>query len=495
MKIKYLVIIILLFSSLLGCEKDLLEVEYQNQHDVPLSGELDKEEIEALGSSLLWKWYMNQTTSLSPRMAIWTMSDQGTSSWANRGMNDLSSEPRAEFNNTEEYTYAGNFLTYYNDNYVVLSTANNVLDAISSGVDLGEESGKYKAVAYFTQGLSLGYLGLVYNKSHIVTDKTHPDDLLALDAAHYSDVVDSAIVALDNCIAVCNNSSFTIGNEWLSGDTYSNNELARLANSYAARLLVAKARTSQENSTTDWVKVLDYAQNGITKDFKVFNDNINWKNWFFHYTVSRENWVRIDARIINMMDPSYPYRYPDLSSEPAPGEATSDDARLLSDFNYDPVCEFIPERGYYHFSNYEYNVRYEYTHSNPDYTYNFLVTENELLKAEAMFRTGDKPGAIGVINSGTRVNRGGLEPLDSGISDADFLEALFYERDIELIMTGFGLAFFDMRRRDMLQTGTPLHLPIPAEQLAVIGMDVYTFGGVANADGINTSIGGWFPSK
>ena len=72
---------------------------------------------------------------------------------------------------------------------------------------------------------------------------------------------------------------------------------------------------------------------------------------------------------------------------------------------------------------------------------------------------------------------------------------MFYERDIELIMTGFGIAFFDMRRRDMLQTGTMLHFPIPAKELMLLGETVYTFGGVANADGINTSDGGWFPEK
>ena len=75
------------------------------------------------------------------------------------------------------------------------------------------------------------------------------------------------------------------------------------------------------------------------------------------------------------------------------------------------------------------------------------------------------------------------------------LEAIFYERDVELIQTGYGIAFFDMRRRDMLQPGTMLHFPIPAKELMVMQMPLYTFGGVANADGINTSDGGWFPSK
>ncbi len=78
------------------------------------------------------------------------------------------------------------------------------------------------------------------------------------------------------------------------------------------------------------------------------------------------------------------------------------------------------------------------------------------------------------------------------LSDELIYDAIFYERDIELMLTGFGTAFFDMRRRDMLQKGTLLHLPIPGGQLMLIGEDFYTFGGVVNADGINVSNGGWF---
>ncbi len=123
------------------------------------------------------------------------------------------------------------------------------------------------------------------------------------------------------------------------------------------------------------------------------------------------------------------------------------------------------------------------------------MAENDLIKAEALFHNGQKNTAIDIINNGTRVTRGNLSPLSYSISDEDFFKALFYERDIELIMTGYGIAFFDMRRRDMLQTGTPLHFPLPAKELNVMYMPLYTFGGVENADGINTSNGGWFPAK
>ena len=153
-----------------------------------------------------------------------------------------------------------------------------------------------------------------------------------------------------------------------------------------------------------------------------------------------------------------------------------------------------PERGYYNYSNYEY-TRYPYDINASFDVIDFSVTENDLLKAEAFAETGDLGQAIQLLNSGSRTIRGNLSPLDASSNKETVLKAIFYERDVELIQTGFGLAFFDMRRRDMMQTGSLLHFPIPAKELMVMQMPLYSFGGVENADGINTSSGGWFPIK
>ena len=66
---------------------------------------------------------------------------------------------------------------------------------------------------------------------------------------------------------------------------------------------------------------------------------------------------------------------------------------------------------------------------------------------------------------------------------------IFYEKDVELIDTGMGISFFDMRRRDMLQRGTILHFPVPATELEIVQVPVYTIGG--NPDGENVSDGSW----
>ena len=48
-------------------------------------------------------------------------------------------------------------------------------------------------------------------------------------------------------------------------------------------------------------------------------------------------------------------------------------------------------------------------------------------------------------------------------------------------MDGSGNEWFDMRGRDMLQTGSPLHWPIPADVLETLGFPLpyYTYGGAS----------------
>jgi hypothetical protein len=76
----------------------------------------------------------------------------------------------------------------------------------------------------------------------------------------------------------------------------------------------------------------------------------------------------------------------------------------------------------------------------------------------------------------TRVGRGGLTPLTAADNDATFLQAITYEREVELDATdGFG--FFALRHMDQLQPGTVRHLPVPGSELETLNLPVYTFGG------------------
>jgi len=282
--------------------------------------------------------------------------------------------------------------------------------------------------------------------------------------------------------------SYKIPTDWISGNDFRARDLAKLLRNYAARFLVSLPRNKQEYNQIDWNKVLSYAEKGYDQDFNVYMDGVNWKSYFRHYTV-RPGWARIDCRIINLMDPSYPSRFP--SDGHNPPEADSKDRRLATDFTFNSSNNMKPERGYVHYSNYEY-TRYplEVSTQTGDAPI-FLKAELDMIKAEAYLNTGNKQKAIDIINAGSRTLRGNLNPLPDNTSEEDILKAIFYERDIELIQTGFGIAFFDMRRRDYLQKGTLLHFPIPGKELNVLQLPYYTYGGVENADGVNVSNGGW----
>jgi hypothetical protein len=69
------------------------------------------------------------------------------------------------------------------------------------------------------------------------------------------------------------------------------------------------------------------------------------------------------------------------------------------------------------------------------------------------------------------------------------LRIIWDEKDIELFDTGVGIGYFDMRRTDRLLTGTILHFPVPATELEIANIPIYTIAG--SPDGENISNGGW----
>ena len=486
----YIIAIALLAVS---CVKEL---DVENNTDPSIENIYgDPEAVYGVASSMFFNWYTRaQTHSWSPAMAMMTMADQGTSSWLNSGMYDLSSEPRVQLDNSESYQYQYIFEHYYEELYSGLNTANDVLTVIDGGMEIGdldannkgEDTKMVEAMSYFTQGVSLGYLGLTYDQAYIITNNT--EDPAKEELQPYGKVIEAAIVSLQKAADIATANNFSIPDDWINGRDYSNMEFAQIAYSYMARFLAYAPRNENQTNSVDWNQVIEFVDKGITSDLEIYMDNVNWKNWVYHYTYERVNWVMVDARIMNLMDPTYPSR---ITSGTDPGPATSLDARLASDFTKEDVCNFKPERGYYHFSYYLY-TRLDYTFSNPANFPEIYANEMQLLKAEASARLGMLPAAINILNQSSRATRGNLDPLISSATNQEVIDAIFYERDLEFFVAGFGIGFFDMRRRDMLQKGSLLHFPIPSKELNVVGLPIYTFGGESAADGIGTSNGGWF---
>ena len=106
------------------------------------------------------------------------------------------------------------------------------------------------------------------------------------------------------------------------------------------------------------------------------------------------------------------------------------------------------------------------------------VTEMNLIKAEALYYTGDLAGAAALVNL-TRTTRGGMDPLTG--NESDFYFWLKYEKRIETFLVGIGTGFFDARGWGMLVKNTPIHFPLPGSEIETIGTQYgisnYTFGG------------------
>ena len=300
--------------------------------------------------------------------------------------------------------------------------------------------------------------------------------------------MDLAIQKIDLAIIAANRGDFTLSESQINGSNYSSAEFSKYLNSYAARLLATSARNASERAALDWNKILGYANNGLDFDVTVLGDG--YTSWYSEWPIYMiyPGWARVDLRTINMMDPSYPDYWP--ASEVTLPPATSVDARLASDYGYMSSQDFIANRGTYHYSSYRYKRYDSYTNTGwQAYHPEFLASENELYKAEALMRTGNMSGAAAVLNAGTRTSRGNLANVAA--VQADVAAAIHYERIVELGQTGLGLAFFEMRGLDLLQSGTLLHFPVPGAALDANSEDNYSFGGSTGVAGQDYSNGGW----
>jgi len=497
-----LIILLSVLVSFYGCVD--LEVENLNNPDFATSVS-SPSDVRGITSGMIRTWYMTTQDYDGPALGFWISADAGTCSWGNAGMRVLGTQPRLVFNNQPTYEDAQITEDFYNGLNALLSQANDVLEKvenegmqiITGGVN---ETDMVKAVAYFTQGICLGYLGLVYDQAFIVTHETNLEE--GVEQSPYNLVIQAALESLDEAISLSNNGNFSIPATWVPLQvTLTNANFAKLANSFAARILAYSPRNKAQNNTLDWQRVYNYASNGIDFDFSPIADDITWYS-LYHIYANFSGWGQVDMRVVNMLDPRMPAQWTGeangfqwiADNVGAPISGVDDpnifDHRIVTDYMNLTSCPFRPERGYYHFSNYRFKRRDTYLSTWTEPCPEFYKAENDMLVAEALMHLNRLPEAQAIINAGTRVTRGSLPPV--GATAAAIDAAIFHERNVELMNSGFGIEFFTMRKADKLQPGTFLHLPIPGSQLQVLGLPYYTFGPGVGTPGEDVSNGGWF---
>ena len=495
--IKYFLLFSTLMAVLLtGCES----LDVKNENDPDFATAFSKpSDVRGVTGSLFNAWYMNvQDGYGGVGLMFWVGADAGTCSWGNAAMRDFSYQPRIEWDNTPSYPNAVQTEFTYKGLYSILSSCNEVLmqvelgDMVITAGDGSDETPMITAIAHLFQGLSIGYIGLVYDKAAIVTEYT--DLTQDVELSPYKTVIDSAVKCLDKAIALCAANTFTCDADWVPGITMTNIELGELANTAAAVLLSYSPRNKAENDAVDWAKVGAYANKGLTYDFAPTMDDITWYT-SYHTYANYGGWGQTDMRVVHMMDSRFPAQWTDAGTwatlpTPITTHTEGIDDRIFTDFEYLGTCPFRVERGYYHFSCYRFQRYDDYLSTWTTNQPQFRKAENDLLKAEAMLHQSNFTGAAEIINAGERVTRGHLAPVAANTTEVE--AAIFYERNVELHCTGLGVEFFTMRKADKLQPGTPLHMPIPGSQLEVNIMEYYTFGAGTGVAGQDYSNGGWF---
>ena len=451
--------------------------------------------------------------------------------------------PRVEWQNNPASAQRLEIETYWYGYYAALSAAGDVVKAIRVGNVFGSDvttSKMAETMAVLVQALCLGELALNYDKAFIVDYNT---DLTTLQFSNRAAIRDAALAKFDEAIALAKANTFAVAPAFFNSPPglakpYDNVSIAQIANTMAARTLAYFPRDSAENKNVsqggvvDWARVATYADSGMSAALTsgglaatsfdwIFEVDgcVNWcdglKNWTNDMTT-----MRVHTRVAHLMDPrtqpdpwsavkdsqpvwgvtSFDKRLGDGTFGPVGtvDTATAGTRRATANAGTDFAWSFNKEiqftaRGSWHQTAIG-NIRYIQVAEAPMQPQGqtngigpapaVLAAENDLLLAEALIR-GPAPNlarAAALINK-TRATRGGLTPSPS---PAGIVADLQYEQDVELYSSN-AAAYYNQRRIGGLEPLTPHEFPVPAQELGVLGLALYTWGGAANPLNSNPS--------
>ncbi|MFH1764650.1 MAG: RagB/SusD family nutrient uptake outer membrane protein [Gemmatimonadota bacterium] len=438
---------------------------------------------------------------------------QHTAPWANFGMEQYGRIPRITTVNDPSdgmYSYLVRAWTY---NYRAIAAIADGLRALENeeiSSELGPEAvARAKAYAKFVQALAHADLALHYDMAFVVTEDT--DLSLGNEPVAYPELLDIAMGLFDEAIALCG-TSFDLGFDWMAGDV-SNQDLQRFAHSLKARYMAETARTPAERAAVNWNAVIQELDQGITEDWMMNMDwEVGWSSSALHYA-GRPDWGQLNNFVWGMADQSGNYQEwlslpfseksyefsdgrlvlwvtPDLrfpqGSTLAEQRANDNGAVVrISTASEAGSVWARPDRGTWRWGWYKSVRGTEYRYKSPgvrDQPY-FSLAEARLLKAEALFRTGNKAAAAAIINE-TRVPAG-LNPADAAGTNTscvpklpngscgDLWEMLKWEKRVETVYTGIehALWYYDSRGWGDLFKGTFLQLGTPCQELQVLQME------------------------
>ena len=439
-------------------------------------------------------------------------------------------EPRSTFKNDPTATSltdpTGGRILWVNQ-HSILSSANDGLARLDAGLKLTSGAGattvdnsiRGRAFAKFIQGLAWGNLSMIFDRAILLDETTTipviPEELRTLAKENlkpYVEVRARALKSLDDAIALSRGNTFTVPGAWFSATTsatlpVSSAQLAQIASAYAARIIAYTPRSPAERASADWARVLTYTTNTITSDFGpllisglltapylgTLQANLGLR---MHPGIvgpadvsgAYQQWVSTpysQRRRFNISTPDRRIMGPTPLSDGAYIRYRADNNGLVVGALFEP-----------HYSAYQWFKTRGI--NNEGQAVLISLAEVNLIRAEALARTGNPAGAATLVNLsrtrtqtiGTATYPGLPSVTASGVpAGADcvprteagacgsLLDALRYERMLESFGSDVVRSYADNRGWARLSPGTPVQLPVPGQELTILRLEVYTFGG------------------
>jgi hypothetical protein len=520
-----------LAAGIAGCS-DLLNVQNENNPDQRriLATPAD---VASLIKNSYAALFNPMYASDGLNMQLPTMAHENSAMAANFGMIERSAFPRAAIINTASNQFSGEYAEVWNEAYSAIRNASDGLIAMEGGISLGSDAtnAQAKAFAKFVQGWSHGILAITYDQASIY-DETIPASQVE-PLVPYDQVMDAALGYIDEAISIAESTSGmpSFDASWM-GTPLSPEEFVQVMHSVRARLRAQVARTPAERQALDWNAIIADVDAGITSDFEVVDDDKVFDFWMLDYMSFKGAWHQIDYHILGMADVSGAYQYwislpvgvrhadslraapgaPPIIQTPdlrfPQGSTTAEQAANPGLYiRYKGTGGWVrAERGTWRWSRYDDDRFLSYfEEGNTGLPIPVIKkSEMDLLKAEGLIYLGREAEAVPLINI-TRVGNGGLPAVTAaGVpvaadcvpklpdgSCGDLMEALKWEKRLENWMTVYGGWYFDSRGWGDLAEGTPLHYPVPAGELQVRQLPLYTFGGVGGDGAAPVGSYGW----
>lgn len=466
------------------------------------------QDVEGLIAGSFRSWW-SATQYSAPSSALSTAADAHSSSWGNWGMRDFGWEPRKEIDNTPQYNNLFVLETPWSSSYAALAAVADGIRAIEGGITIRSDEGTdvtNRAIAFgkFVQAISLATLAQLFDQAFIVDETT---DVETVSMVSHTEVWAAALQKFNEAASMAGSISQDIPSSWVGCQSdWSASRFQEMIRVYKTRYMTTIPRTPGENDALDWNAIRSDAEQGMSGGvFGGFFQDCTWP-WSRQklHTAGISGWARIDYRTVGPADASGGWEnwINTTAADRQPFNIDTDDSRVTGGafdengtlFRYLGSSPFPPSRGTYHFSHYidkRYNSLWQsgFVGLYPE------IDERDMLflEAEANLRASspNPQRAMQIVND-FRAN-GGLPPFTSPTGPApggdrcvpqmpdgscgDLMEALQYEKRIELFHQGFAIEYFDDRRWGDLVSGTALQFPVPASELELLLMDLYTFGG------------------